>query len=786
MNVWHGKEDTPRLPTYPKAGEHISLRIGTWPIEPGQQVWVVFDNRHSDGATERGRVDARWVHNSETNSYWDAALGPFGPGDCVHYAVHAASSRGEAPAMESGFRVAPRLCLALMWHQHQPIYKDSSSTSSKGRYLEPWVRLHAIRDYYSMAALVSEYPGVHLTINLTPALLSQLQDYVKNGSVDEALELTLRPATELDAADQERVLSTFFDASWHNQIFVHPRYRELFLQRAERRPFSIADIHDLQAWFNLAWFGKEFRDGDVMLATGERASVKQFVAKARGFTSSDIESIVAEQYKIMRAIVPLHQELESLGQLELSTTPFYHPILPLLVDTDRATIDRPGTAHPKRFARPEDATAQTSLAVGAHERWFHKRPRGMWPAEGAVAQFALPFFAAHGIQWIASDRGVLARSGKWGYRAEDPSVLARAYRAEEGEAKLAILFRDPELSDDIGFRCQREPDAVKAAREWVARLKDRFGQIVGEEERIVTVVLDGENAWGSYRDDGRPFLRALYGALEEDPDIATVTFSEYLCGNAERGIGTHAIDTLDRVYDLFTGSWIDEAGSDPGVDLGTWIGEAEENRAWDLLGEARGDIEKMDLKNPRAAHARAREAILAAEGSDWFWWYGSDQDSGHDGKFDALFRLHLANAYRALGRTPPAKLAQPIVGQPIVWTFSRQVQRIDAGDLLVVRTHCPGVLRWSVDGGANQEQPLHAVGGVMAGAYQHEITLGPFGEAARVVRFRFRCTHEGCDHSYPCCRSEEQRLLVGTDDQAAGFTAPPRAEEEECAPCRKA
>ncbi len=647
------------------------------------------------------------------------------------------------------------LHLAILWHQHQPLYKDLASS----RYLQPWVRLHAIRDYYSMAAIAAEHPDVHLTINLTPVLLWQLDDYLR-GATDIALELTRRKPRDLSPDERETLLGGFFDADWHNQIALHARYGELFIQRREGRPFTAQDVRDLQMWFNLAWFGTEYREGEVELITGETVSVRRFVDKGRGFDTADIEAMLAEQDKIIRAIVPLHRALQERGQVEVSTTPFAHPILPLLVDTDRATMDRPGARYPRRFARPDDAEAQIRLAVELYEGHFGMPPRGMWPAEGAVSQSVIPLFARAAIRWIATDRGVLARSGRWGYEAEDPNVLCRPYRAEEDSSAVTVFFRDTGLSDAIGFRYSTEEDAERAARNFLAEIRERFlRRIPGNEDRILTIALDGENAWGAYRDDARPFLHALYGLLEREAQIRTVTFSEYLAGNPAREVSPHAVKDQTKVYDLFTGSWIDEIGSAPGVDLGTWIGESEENRAWELLGDARDSLSRAGVTPEQAADAYF--SIYVAEGSDWFWWFGDDQDSGRDDEFDDLFRLHLKNVYRALKARPPEALDRHIVPHEVVWTFSRPPERVERTDRLKILTNCPGILSWRIDDGEARSAPLVAAGGVMAGSHRFHLTLGPFAADSRVLRFRFHCRHPRCDCSDICCRAEERSVALG-------------------------
>ena len=318
-------------------------------------------------------------------------------------------------------------------------------------------------------------------------------------------------------------------------------------------------------WANLAWFAQEFREGEVSLVTGETVSVQRFVRRGRGFTAADLEDMLAEQYKILRAVIPIHRALQRAGRIEITTSPYYHPVLPLLVDSDRATIDRPGTWLPPRFAHPEDADAQVRLAVEDYRRWFGRPPRGMWPAEGAVSQSVIPFFARHGVRWIASDHGVLARSGRWGYRADEPDVLCQPYRAAEGDDSVTILFRDGWLSDHIGFHYQHYADYEQAAREFLEQIRQRYARrLDGPGDRLLMVALDGENAWSAYREDARPFLHALYALLAADREVVTVTPSEYLDGNPARGIAPHPAETLARVHDLYTGSWIDEPGSATG------------------------------------------------------------------------------------------------------------------------------------------------------------------------------------------------------------------------------
>ena len=675
MELWHETPDAPRAPRRVCAGEWVTLTIGSWPVEPEQSVWVEVGVQHADGHVESQRVPADWRENAGCNSYWRAELGPFADGARVRYRPRGRSRDGDVTGPAGEFVVGPRLYLALLWHQHQPCYRDPSWATPRGSYRLPDVRRHAVRDYYPMAALVAEHPGVHLTINLTPVLLSQIEDYVERGATDRALELTRTPAETLDDVERAELLATFFDANPETQIAPHCRYAELWQRARAAMPFTVQDLRDLQMWANLAWFAQEYRDGEVELVTGEVVSVQRFVRRERGFTAADIEEMLTEQYKIMRAVIPIHRQLQRAGQIEVATTPYFHPVLPLLVDSDCATLDRPGTFLPPRFAHPEDADAQVRLAVDHYERWFGRPPRGMWPAEGAVSQSVVPYFARHGVRWIASDHDVLARSGRWGYRADQPDVLCQPYLATEGDDTVTIVFRDGWLSDHIGFHYQHYADYEQAAREFLEQLHQRYARpLDGPGDRLLLVALDGENAWSAYREDARPFLHALYALLERDREVVTVTVAEYLDGNAARRISPHPPESLARVHDLFTGSWADEAGSAAGVDLGTWIGEPDENDAWALLSRVREDLVRSGATPANAPVAW--QALYTAEGSDWFWWLGSDQSSAQEPELDALFHAHLQQVYRALGQAAPPAVAPHTPPATVVWTRTCPVRSI--------------------------------------------------------------------------------------------------------------
>ncbi|MCK4511822.1 hypothetical protein KAW64_08795 [bacterium] len=630
-----------------------------------------------------------------------------------------------------------KLPIAILWHQHQPFYRARWDGDPRGSYILPWVRLHAIRDYYSMAALVGEFPNVHVTVNLVPSLILQLEDYVENGATDLLQELSIKPVEKLSGAERDFIVARFFDANWENEITVHAGYARLLHMRRAGRHFADRDITDLRMWFNLAWFTADVQRGPVDLPDGSTVDVSDFMKKGHGFTVDDIAAVLGEQQKLMRNVVPIHKQLMEAGQLEICVTPFYHPILPLVADSDLATIDAEGATLPHRFSRPEDARAQIEKAIVFYEERFGRPPRGMWPSEGSVGQHVAHLFVDAGLDWIATDQGVLKRSGKWGYNTADPEVLARAYRIGDEEKSVSAFFRHTQLSDDIGFALQGYADYDRAADDYLMWIKDGYARIIDDRgEHILSIILDGENAWGSYRNRGTAFLRGLYKRLADDPDLVSVTFSEFIDGNESRGIRPHPTESRELVSPLYCASWIDEMGSDPGNDLNIWIGSPQENRAWELLGKVRDHMEELGA-TPES-HPDAYESIYRAEGSDWFWWFGDDfvQPTGGELVFDHLFREHLKDVYRQLGEEPPAELDSPIALDIVIWTPTDPAVSVGPGQVLRIVLDRPGTIRWTKNEWARfAEVVLVPAGDVMSNRIGYVATIGPFGDGSTAVEF---------------------------------------------------
>lgn len=534
------------------------------------------------------------------------------------------------------------LYIVFLWHMHQPYYKDPFT----GVYRLPWVRLHGTKDYLDMAEMLDNFPEIKQNFNLVPSLIEQLADYTENNAKDTFLELTLKRASDLTEKDRIFILENFFLSNWENMIKPFPRYYEILAKRGFRATkqelrrainyFSENDFLDLQLLFNLSWIDPIFREKDALLS--------ELTRKGKNYTEEEKKLVIEKQLEILKKIVPKYKELVFKNQIELSVSPFYHPILPLLWNTDSAKIALPHITLPKkRFSYPEDAIKQIQDGIEHFEKVFDHRPVGMWPSEGSVSEDVVRAIHNAGIKWIATDEEVLSRSIHKGLRDSsgnitDPTLLYRAYSF----ADVSIIFRDHKLSDLIGF-VYSGWDAKHAADDLIKKLLSIHSSLPQSRPHVVPIILDGENAWEYYKNDGHDFFNFLYDRLSKENRLKTVTISEYL--NYDKG---------ERLNRLHAGSWIN-------ANFSIWIGHEEDNTAWDYLTETRDDLVSFENKSPDKSTADAWKSIYAAEGSDWNWWYGDEHTTETQEIFDELFRLNLMKVYKVIGKEVPPSLFVPVL-----------------------------------------------------------------------------------------------------------------------------
>lgn len=506
---------------------------------------------------------------------------------------------------------------------HQPFYKDLWS----GQYKLPWTRLHALKDYAGMVEVLKEFPSVRQTFNLVPSMVMQIEEYARGEASDAFYDCAVMPAESLTAAQRAFAVRYFFQANVGRMIYRYPRYAELFERRAEHSSFSTQDLRDLQIFSQLVWF-----DEDVL---SDDPELQELIRKGRAYSLEDQAMLAKKQQACLQRVLPVYRDFAATGQIEISTTPFYHPILPLLCDSNIAQIAHPWVPLPTRFEHPEDAREQLLRARSYMKEKLGVAPVGLWPSEGSVSDLALGLAFDCGFKWAATDNGVLARTLS---KEAGVDVTYKAYEWIQEGRQMKMLFRDHYLSDLIGFEYSRmSPD--DAARHFLARIRDNAHGL----DALVPVILDGENAWEWYEANGRPFLRRLYQEISADPNLEAVTVSEAL-----------ARFPAEPLQGIFPGSWIN-------ANFDIWIGAEEDNQAWERLSEARNAYEAHKDSVSEDARKLAYEELLISEGSDWCWWYGPEHSSENRPEFDQLFRDHLANVYRALGLEPPANLSVPIL-----------------------------------------------------------------------------------------------------------------------------
>ncbi len=557
----------------------------------------------------------------------------------------------------SSFNARASLSVCFIWHMHQPSYKDSLS----GQYMMPWVRLHAAKDYLDMVALLEEFPDIQQTFNLVPSLLEQLQDYSKPGWLDKHEILTAQ-TEPFSKEDKRFILERFFDANPHRMIRRIPAYYQHFetKQRAKSLDeaiglFSEQDYADITAQFHLVWI-------DPLWAE-RRPEVNALIEKGSGYTLADRLQILEIIRDLVKAVIPTYKRMQESGQIEITTTPYYHPILPLLIDTDSARVGKPAIhLPPNRFQHPEDARVHVEKSIAQYQCLFGVSPRGVWPAEQSISPDAMKLFSEYGIQWAVSSEGNLARSLDIFWDKDEYGHIRNVHELVTPYQNHGVnmVFRHLTLSDLIGFNYSTfAPE--EAAMDCVNRIKRIQSQLLNHHPEsaqpqgchpVLTIALDGENCWESYHEDGIPFLRALYSALSQDSSLAVCRVEDYF-----KTCPPHQVKSLPYLH---SGSWIES-------DFHIWIGDPVKNAAWALLSQTRNQLQAYQdaLAAEESEHQagllrQAWEEIYVAEGSDWFWWFGEPHYSGQDDLFDLQFRLHLQNVYVLLNLPVPAALTRSL------------------------------------------------------------------------------------------------------------------------------
>ncbi|UJP01626.1 MAG: glycoside hydrolase family 57 protein [Nitrosomonas sp.] len=548
-----------------------------------------------------------------------------------------------------------QLNLVLLWHMHQPDYRDYVTNE----FVLPWVYLHAIKDYTDMAYHLEMHPRTKAVINFVPVLLDQLEDFSAQFSTGQIrsplLRLLATPDLEhISIQDRLYVFDSCFLSNHTTMLQPYPAYKRLhelyqmFNKRSESELtyFSGQYLADLLVWYHLAWMGESVRRNNEF--------VMRLMAQSQEFSYENRLQLFNLIGELIRALIPRYRKLAESGQIELSTTPHYHPLAPLLIDFTSARDSQPGVTLPEHRLYPGGRSRvafHLSSAIASHTRRFNEQPTGIWPAEGALSAALLKIFAEQNCQWSASGEGVLANSLRASYPdaplPDRNEYLYRPYQVDGESGQVTCFFRDDQLSDLIGFEYAKW-FGRDAAENFIQSLERIYHGTPAGENPVVSVILDGENAWESYPYNGFYFLDDLYGLLENHPFIRTTTYRNYIAGTEK----TNIVRTLPT---LAAGSWVYGTFS-------TWIGDKEKNHAWDMLCAAKQSF-NLVMQSGRLSDEKKIEAsrqLASCESSDWFWWFGDYNPAHSVASFDHLFRLNLMNLYRLLKLPVPPALQESI------------------------------------------------------------------------------------------------------------------------------
>jgi len=536
-----------------------------------------------------------------------------------------------------------KLSIAFYWHMHQPVYELD------GVFLMPWARLHAVKDYLDMVTILDKYPRLKLNINIVPALLDELIQYSENGFDDIHSSLSCSKIEELTQNDKEYILNNFFNSKYETMVYPYPTYRKLFKKRYSNNSISVDDFSnqefsDLMALFNLSWIDTTHYE--------KYPKIKELIEKGHNYSLKDRIEIIKIHKEIIKEIIPAYKKYINEGRIELTTSPYYHPIMPVLCDYETATKNVQTKENlPLNFRLKRDANYQVKSALDRIQEVFGVRPKGMWASEFCLTNSVLDVFSEEGIFWTISDESILSKSINFEFirdfkgNLEDPYYLLKTYTYTGSNKNIDVIFRDSHIPTLINFEyCNIETSiAINDLYNKIKSIQNKL-LVSPDESHLLTIALDGENCWESYQNDGNDFLNAIYSKLEQDETIETVLITDYISSDKNK-------KTLNKIY---PGSWITG-------DFNFWLGEPVKNLAWQYLNNVRDFLKKTIKNSEDETVKKALRELYIAEGSDWFWWYGEPNNSGQDNVFDFLFREHLKNTYKFLGYEYPSYLDNSII-----------------------------------------------------------------------------------------------------------------------------
>ena len=537
-----------------------------------------------------------------------------------------------------------KLSLAIYWHMHQPVYE------LEGTYLMPWVRLHAVKDYLDMVLVLERFPKLKLNVNIVPALLDSIIDYAEHNYKDIHSELTSADTSNMTDEEKSFILNNFFSAKYETMVYRSERYNELYQKRfskdyANIEEFSEQEFSDLMALFNLTWIDPVHYE--------RYSRLNELWAKQRNYTLEDRLEILAIQKNIIKEIIPTFKKYINSGRIEITTSPYYHSILPILIDL-KSTIKNVATTEnlPASLGMLDDAKYQVKSALDRIEEVFGVRPKGMWPPELCLGPKTLSILAKEGIEWTISDEGILSDSIGFDFirdfkgNLNDPYHLLKVYEYKTKDSGINLIFRDRSIPNLINFEYPGINPKM-AAGDLYEKIKVMQNKILvsPDSSHLLTIASDCENCWENYECDGREFLDSIYSMIEEDETLETVLISDYIEKDNHK-------KTLKKIH---SGSWIDQS-------FQYWIGDPEKNKAWSYLKDAKTALTRYIKTNKNDSRIEiAKRELLIAQGSDWFWWYGKPNNSGQDFVFDYMFRERLKNVYLSVGLEYPETLDSSII-----------------------------------------------------------------------------------------------------------------------------